>query len=161
MPIDPEIQQLLAQMQDIITPNPVGWWPPSFSFATLLTGLIGLIVGISWAVYTSHKSNQYRREAQILYKQAMQQASTPQQQIEVANHLLKQVSITHYGRKTIANLTGQKWVDFLQKTANYIDQPEYLAEYFNAHYQADFKFDKQRLTSVLNYAQSWIKGHHK
>ncbi len=159
--ISPEIQALLNQMQDIIVPDAVGWWPLSFSLASVLFGLIGLLIGIFWAVRRSWLENLYRQEAKELYDKAMQQANSPQQKLEIANRLLKQVAITHYGRKNIANLAGKSWTDFLRKTANYIDQPKYLAEYFDGHYQANFDFDDAKLTQVLNYTQSWIKGHHK
>lgn len=159
--ISPEIQALLNQMQDIIVPDAVGWWPLSFSLASVLVGLIGLLIGIFWAVRRSWLENLYRQEAKELYDKAIQQANSPQQKLEIANRLLKQVAITHYGRKNIANLAGENWTDFLRKTANYIDQPKYLAEYFDAHYQASFDFDDAKLTQVLNYTQSWIKGHHK
>jgi len=159
--VSPEIQALLNQMQDIIVPEAVGWWPLSFSLASVLFGLIGLFIGIFWAVRRSRLENLYRLEAKGLFDKAIQQATTPQQKLQVANRLLKQVAITHYGRKNIANLAGQSWTDFLRTTANYIEQPDFLGEYFNAHYQPSFDFDEQKLAEVLNYTQRWIKGHHK
>ncbi len=161
MAVTPEVQALLNQMQDIIVPDAVGWWPLSFSLASMIIGLTAILIGIFWAINRSHQDNLYRREAQSLFNEAIQQASTPQQKIEVANSFLKQVSITHYGRKTVAKLTGKDWVDFLKSTASYIDQPEHLAKYFNAHYQANFNFNMDKLEAILEYSQKWIKGHHK
>ena len=156
-----EIQNLLDQMQDIVIPGAVGWFPLSSSLLALAVGLMGFLMAIIWMVYTSKKANAYRLEAKTLYDEAMLTATSPQEKIEVANRLLKQVAITHYGRKTVANLSGESWVKFLQKTANYIDQPSFLKKYLNAHYQAKFEFEQQKLEAVLNYVQNWMKGHHK
>lgn len=161
MPVNPEIQQLLHQLNDIVIPEPVGWFPLSYGLMTLLVGLTGIIVGIVWSLQVSRKNNQYRREATSLFDKVIKQAKSPQQKIEIANSLLKQVAITNYGRQNVAKLSGKKWIQFLQQNANYIEQPAYLADYFNAHYRQDYLFDEQKLTNVLNYAQSWIKGHHK
>jgi|ACQI01.1.fsa_nt_gi hypothetical protein len=161
MPISPEIQQLLNQLNDVITPEPVGWFPLSFSLMAFITGLTGIIVGIVWTLLVSRRNNQYRREASSLFDKAIKQANSPEQKIEIANSLLKQVAITNYGRQNVAKLSGKKWIQFLKQNANYIEQPDYLTDYFNAHYQPDFEFDEAKLSKVLDYVQSWIKGHHK
>lgn len=159
--IAPDAQQLLKQLNDIIVPDAVGWLPPSAALMSLVIGLAGIIIGVVWALLSSHKANQYRRQAKNLFAEAIKQAATPQHKIEVANSLLKQVAITHYGRANVAMLAGQKWVEFLKTTANYIEQPKYLKQYLNAHYQDNFDFEENKLNAVLNYAKSWIKGHHK
>lgn len=159
--LSPEVQQLLSQFNDIILPNPVGWWPPSIAMLTFILLMLMVTLGITFSLFSRHKNNKYRREAKGLFIQALQDATSPKQKIEAANALLKQVAITHYGRQKVASLQGESWLEFLQKTASYIEQPAYLKQYLNAYYQKNFTYDEAELETVLNYLQSWIKGHHK
>lgn len=152
---------MLSQLQDIVTPDPVGWWPPSQTLIGLLVGLGGILIGLSWYFWTQRKANQYRRQAKSLFEDAMAQATTPKQKLQQANKLLKQVAITTYGRKQVAALSGKAWTDFLKQTASYIDQPEHLPQNLSAIYHADQPLDEWELEATLHYVQSWIKGHHK
>lgn len=160
-PLNPEVAQLLAQFNDIILPEAVGWWPPSIALLTLVLLGFSVLFGVFWTLWTRHHQNQYRREADAFFAQALAKDANPTQKIIQANALVKQVAITHYGRKTVANLQGEDWVRFLKETAQYIDQPEALMSYLNAHYQQEFEYDAIQLDQILSYLKSWIKGHHK
>lgn len=152
---------MLSQLQDIVTPDPVGWWPPSQTLIGLMVGIGGILIGLSWYFWTQRKANKYRRQAKSLFDAAMTQATTPKQKLQQANKLLKQVAITTYGRKQVAALSGDAWIDFLKQSASYIDQPEHLQQNLAAIYHADQPLDELELEATLNYVQSWIKGHHK
>lgn len=151
----------LAQLHDIVLPAPVGWWPPSSALIGLLVGAGGIIIGLTWYFLTQRKENQYRREAQDLFKQALANATTPQEKLISANRLLKQVAMTNYGRRTVASLHGDAWVRFLKQTANYIQQPDHLEQTLSSPYQRHHKAETKDIEEALNYAQNWIKGHHK
>lgn len=160
--MDATTQALLAQMHDLQLPDPVTWWPLANSVWSLIVGILGLFIGLSWYYWVRHKNNRYRREALAQLKHALTDPKnqSPTQQIMILNRLLKQVAITHYGRARVAPLTGQAWVDFLQETAIYIDQPENLAENLQAGYQP-LPISSLALKSCLDYGTAWIKGHHK
>lgn len=152
---------VLSQLNDIVVPNAVGWWPPSQTLVGLIVGLGGILIGISWYLWKQRRLNRYRSQAMGLLNTALAQAQTPHQKIQITNQLLKQVAITHYGRSQVAALNGQAWVDFLKKTALYIDQPAALVTFVSAHYQPDSQLSESDLTACLDYAAKWIKGHHK
>lgn len=158
---NPEFAQALANLHDIVIPDPVGWWPPSSGLIGLLVGGSGLLIGLTWYYWMQRRQNQYRRQAKTLFEQAMLNTETPQQKILVANKLLKQVAITNYGRRRVASLNGKEWIQFLKSTALYIDQPNHLQTHFEAAYQPNFEWDAIEMEQTLDYAQSWIKGHHK
>ncbi len=152
---------LLSQLNDIYIPEAVGWWPPSQTLVGLFVGLGGIIIGLSWYWWKQRRLNRYRGQAMDLFHQALAEATDPHQQIQATNALLKQVAITHYGRPQVAALNGQAWLDFLQKTASYIEQPEALQRFVSAHYHPQIDLDDLEIKACLDYAAKWIKGHHK
>lgn len=159
--MNPEINSALSQLNDLYIPEAVGWWPPSQTLIGLVTGLGGIIIGLSWYWWKQRRLNQYRGQAMDLLQSALKQATHPQQQIQATNKLLKQVAITHYGRARVAALNGQAWLNFLQETARYIDQPDAMQSFVSAHYQPKITLDEAELKTCLDYAGKWIKGHHK
>ncbi|MBD3611311.1 MAG: DUF4381 domain-containing protein [Hydrogenovibrio crunogenus] len=159
--MDPKTAQLLSQLKDIQVPDPVGWWPLSQTLIGLFVGLGGILIGLSWYYLTQRKNNRYRQEALLAFKKALASANNAQEKLQVANQLLKQVAITNYGRPNVANLSGQAWVDFLQKTALYIDQPDSLQHCLESIYRPNSSLSDAETQQALEYAMQWIKGHHK
>ncbi|MGC9385622.1 MAG: DUF4381 domain-containing protein [Hydrogenovibrio sp.] len=159
--MEPKIESLLTQLNDIALPEPVGWWPLSQTLIGLFVGIGGLIIGLSWYFYTQKRNNRYRNEALALFEQALHPAQSPQQRLHLANKLLKQVAITNYGRRDVAKLNGQAWVNFLHRTALYIDQPENLQACLEAAYRPNPDLSDHDIQATLDYARHWIKGHHK
>ena len=159
--MDPKTAQLLSQLKDIQVPDPVGWWPLSQTLIGLFVGLGGILIGLTWYYLTQRKNNRYRQEAMSAFNKALATANTPQEKLQIANKLLKQVAITNYGRHTVANLSGQAWVDFLHKTALYINQPDSLQECLESIYRPSASLSEAETQQTLAYATQWIKGHHK
>lgn len=159
--MDPKTAQLLSQLKDIQVPDPVGWWPLSQTLIGLFVGLGGILIGLSWYYLNQRKNNRYRQEAMSAFKKALAAANTPQEKLQIANKLLKQVAITNYGRQTVANLSGQAWVNFLHKTALYINQPDCLQECLESIYRPSTSLSEAETQQTLTYAMQWIKGHHK
>ncbi|MDG4813546.1 DUF4381 domain-containing protein [Hydrogenovibrio sp. 3SP14C1] len=159
--MDPKTAQLLSQLKDIQVPDPVGWWPLSQTLIGLFVGLGGILIGLSWYYLNQCKNNRYRQEALSAFNKALTAANTPQEKLQIANKLLKQVAITNYGRRTVANLSGQAWVDFLHNTALYINQPDSLQECLESIYRPSTSLSEAETQQTLAYAMQWIKGHHK
>lgn len=157
---NPNVLAALNQLQDIITPPPVGWWPLSNAVWAILVGVFSILTALIWYLIVRHKNNRYRREAQSLLQNTLQQTQTNQQKITQANQLLKQVAMTHYGRQKVAHLIGQEWVDFLHQTAQYIKMPEKFLTLLNQTYAQEQPGDLET-KEFIDFAQAWIKGHHK
>lgn len=159
--VSPQLQAALSQLHDIIMPPPVGWWPISDSLIALFIGIAGIIIGLSWYFLNQRKQNQYRREAQSLFDEAIAKSDDPKRQLQIANQLLKQVAITSYGRKQVAALTGTDWVLFLKQNASYVQQPDGLEDCFASLYNPNQPLEPQDIQETLNYVKQWIRGHHK
>lgn len=154
-----QLQQALKDLNDIHLPPPVTWWPLANSVWALLVGIFGVLMGFSWYQWKRFQNNRYRREALNIFATLQHNNSSLNTKIAEINQLLKQVAMTNYGRKKVAALTGKEWLNFLQQTCIYLDQPENLGETLQATYGQ--KVEELEAVNFFEYAQAWIKGHHK
>jgi preprotein translocase subunit YajC len=170
MKLTEQQQAVLNQLQDIQLPEPISWWPLAFSWWILILSFTSILVGTIWYFREQRKRNAYRREALEALSRIMQSKETYpslNEQILAINGLLKQVALTTYGRVNVAPLNDQAWLDFLQKNASFIPQPEALKTLFKVAYQAptietaQLKSEQALLTAWQTYAEKWIKGHHQ
>lgn len=163
--MNPQNAQLLAQLQDIQLPDPVGWWPLAFTWWVLLLSLGAMLLALIWFWIERRRRNAYRREAlqqlQQLINQPSADSSAQQATILQINALLKQVAITVYGRAKVAPLNGQAWLDFLKTNAEFIAQPQELLDCLQLAYQNAAETESRHALRVWqDYAKQWIRGHH-
>ena len=159
--LTPEMQQALAQLQDIRLPEPIGWWPVAFSWWILLLSVTSILIGIAWYFRDLKRRNAYRKQAQAILSNIMQNPElADNEKIQQMNRLLKQVALTAYGRSRVAALKEQEWVEFLRQNANYIKQPENLIGIFRLGYGPQQTLASE-LTTCYDYTKKWIKGHHQ
>ena len=151
MPQDP-----LAQLRDIHTPPAIDFWPlaPGWWFLTALVlfALAGAI--IIWQRY--RKQTAYKRVALLQLKQLQQQAQSDQDFLQALNILLKQTALATQPRRDIANLSGEKWLNFLDQLSKhsfFTDQKGVLA---NGPYQREIPSVNR--DQFYQGVKQWIKG---
>lgn len=148
----------LAQLEDIVLPDPVGWWPLSINVWVTLITLIIILTALIWYLLQRHKSARYRREANQQLKQLRQLDDS--ELLKQLNQLLKQVAMTAYGRQSCAGLDQQAWLMFLKSKAAFLQQPQAL-ERLQQRYQINAEpLTEPERAALFYYAEHWIKGHH-
>lgn len=116
-PPSPEARELLAQLRDIHEPAPVSWWPPAPGW-WLLGALV--LAAVAAAIFFWHRRqkirarNRYRVEAIRLLREVDPGNPRAPEQI---NEILKRVAVTSFGRPACGNLTGRRWIEFLEKSS--------------------------------------------
>ncbi|CAN8140271.1 DUF4381 domain-containing protein [uncultured Thiomicrorhabdus sp.] len=153
--------QVLQQLHDIQLPEPIGWWPMAFAWWILLLSVTSIIIGVIWYFTDLRRRNVYRRQATKNLQKIMQQDGASSNKVMQINALLKQVAITAYGRRRVAVLHQNQWLDFLQKNANYIPQPEAIKQNVHCAYAPPNSQNQELVNAWHDYAQRWIKGHHQ
>lgn len=98
----------LDRLHDLVTPPPVPWWPPAPGWAIVLALFALLLLGLLLKVFMHWQANRYRREALSLLE------NTPPAGLSA---LLKRVALTVWPREEVADLTGDRWLRFLDRTA--------------------------------------------
>ena len=119
-----------------------------------------VIAGLTW-LYRYWRANRYRREAMSELVQLLEnwhQNEDDHAYLEALQKLLKRAALTSFPREDVASLTGEAWVQFLDRTTgshNFsIGEAEVLID---GTYRPDISVDVETLHLV---AKSWIQKHH-
>lgn len=151
----------LAQLRDIQQPGMIESWPPAPGWwLVAIVALCLLIAGCTW-LFRRWKENRYRREAlkeldclliewhehqsDLVYLQSLQR-------------LLKRVALTRFPREDVASLTGEAWVQFLDRSTGSHDFSMGATEsLIDGNYRQGAEINVETLQKI---ATNWIRNHH-
>ena len=138
----------LDNLRDIVTPDPVSWWPlaPGW-WVVILAGCLLAAIG-AWRGVSRWRANAYRREA-------LAKLGSAESIADVAC-LLKRTALGAYPRSSVASLTGEAWCRFLTESSREPmpqDVSKALTRDLFRHGDSDAS------DSLRSYAVSWIRNH--
>lgn len=113
-----DLAQTLAQLRDIHLPPPVDWWPPAPGW-WLLLGAMVLALGSAWLVKVLHTRRRLQRRALELLNHMERHYLQSRDAIVFASQvsaLLRRVAVIRFPEQHPAGLTGEAWLDFLDRT---------------------------------------------
>lgn len=161
--VPPNAQGLLSQLRDIHTPAPIGNWPPAPGWILLAVLVLIAVAWLTWWLIHRWRANRYRREA---LKELDELMSSWRTSADAATYLvrytelLKRTALTHFPRDRVANLTGEAWVDFLDRSANTdefsMGAGQVLIE---GHYRA--ANETVDVDELHRLGEMWIKHHDR
>jgi hypothetical protein len=142
----------LNRLHDIVVPAPLSlWWPLApgwwvvITLVILLGGIIGYILWKKW------QANAYRRAAVKELNQMTDVNLLPQ--------LLKRTALSVYPRETVAALTGEKWIAFLNASASRAIFTKSIGEKLLSLSYQPHEMNETEKQDVLTAAEKWIMGH--
>lgn len=155
----------LDNLQDIVEPAAVSWWPPATGFWILFALLLvwGLAIGLRLLI--RYKRNSYRREALALLKQiepGLQPAQTRGSALGEVAMLLKRTALSAYPREDVARLSGEEWLAFLDRSGNTHDFSRSAASVIGSiswQPQAGASLSGEELKVVVGAVRHWINQH--
>ena len=109
--------QIFVPPNDVITPESISWFPPSWLLSVILFTVLALII---WCIITLVKYRQVyavKRAAIIELSEIQAQANLSDfQKLVLFNQLLKRLALHYYPQEqsSIALLHSQAWSDWLQ-----------------------------------------------
>jgi hypothetical protein len=155
----------LQNLNNIVLPEAVGWWPLASGWYFLL-GL--LLIVLTWFTYTTIKNrtnNRYRRAALHQLELLSQEINKTDKRDSVLRQipiLLKRTALTVYPRRQLASLTGKSWHDFLnskvstpsftESSCNSLDSISYSVEDLDT-------VDAEAASELLKACKHWLKHH--
>lgn len=115
----------LSELADIHLPEAVGIWPLAPGWWLVIAVLLALAV---WAVILlrrhlhrlrlrRHALEELDRCRRIL-ERSTGNGQTTVDYVNAVNAVLRRVALTHFPRRTVAGLTGERWVEFLRSHGN-------------------------------------------
>ncbi len=155
----------LQNLNDIILPAPVSWWPLAIGwyFAAAL-----LLVAVVWFVHRSlqkWEENRYRRgaleELRTLTEEVLSTSGCDDSLVQLPI-LLKRTALAAYPRHRIAALSGKEWHTFLNsktRTPLFTDAVARTLDIVSYATTNLSTVDAHAVTTLLNASQHWIKHH--
>jgi len=157
----------LDKLHDIVQPVAVSWWPPAAGLWILLALLLVWCVAIGVRFTIRYSRNTYRREALVLLRDIeprLQPAETRNSALGELATLLKRVALNAYSRNKVAQLSGKRWLAFLDHSGN-TDQFSRGAAAVIAEVtwqpQAGSNLSDQELKQISDAAHHWISQHSR
>lgn len=157
--MDPATETALRMLRDVMVPAPVSWVPQTWGWVLLATILV-IAIGVCGAIWFVHfRRNAYRRAALRLLGGIERQADTTPscQAASAIAVLLKRTALSVWPREKVAGLSGQNWIDFVerQNRGKIGDNLRLLLseqEYRGADQQLD-------IAALIAEARQWIEQH--
>jgi hypothetical protein len=156
----------LDNLHDIVAMPPVSWWPlaPGWYALALLILLIAVLGGWRW--FRRRRLNAYRRVALIELEALSRRTGSAHERkaaLRKLPEILKRTALAAWPREEVAELTGKKWLAFLDRTAgtNAFSQGEgrilpELAYGGSKFFQA---LTDEEVRTLTRLAERWIREH--
>jgi hypothetical protein len=148
----------LGDFVEVVAPAAINWWPQTVGW-WWLGAILGLFAGYrGWQVLRRWYHNRYRREAAARLRRL---AGSAESLVPVAdiNRLLKLAALVAYSREQVARLSGQAWVDFLNRQCA---TPPFSAEQGRLLALAPYTggaVDANSGRQLLEAALIWVREH--
>ncbi len=106
-------------LRDIHLPEAISWWPPAPGWWLLL--LVAAVLVASFLVYRHVRRRRVLKRTALAelatIRQRYQQDGDAIQLIQALSALMRRASISFYQRSNTASLTGNRWLRYLDSTA--------------------------------------------
>ncbi len=156
----------LQDLHDIVVPTPVSWLPPAPGWYALgLTVLLFLLWGAA-VLHRRWRRNAYRRQALAelaRLQHALATDRTAPLLLPRLSELLKRTALAAYGRGQAASLSGQPWLDFLDRCCG---SPLFEGEngrlLLLGSYAPETRLDgisRAQVQSLCTAVRAWLAGH--
>ncbi len=101
----------IDRLHDLVLPPPEPLWPPTPGWSIVLLTIAFIALGfiLKWVI--RWQSNRYRREAIHLLDH-------PETTTAMFSSIIKRAALTKWPRSEIADLTGSRWLEFLDRSAD-------------------------------------------
>jgi hypothetical protein len=147
----------LKNLNDIILPEAVSWWPPAEGWYLLSAVLVVVLAWIAFRSIRRWRENRYRRQALVLLNQ-LKRAHIESAWREIPE-LLKRTALAAFPRDLVASSCGANWTQFLHRTAPRMALEPGAAALLERMAYATGDPDKAEVEQLFISAEAWIKYH--
>jgi Domain of unknown function (DUF4381) len=148
-------------LRDIHLPEAIGWWPPALGW-WLLAVLIPLTIALIFWLYKRITRKTAIKAAKKLLQQIRQDTQRDNsQKVQDLSALLRRVAISTTARNECAGLTGQQWLEFLDRSVKKSPFTQGIGQLLaNAPYQQSPPTE-QEISQLTNLCEDWLKAQTK
>ncbi len=166
----PALEAPTLNLRDIHLPEPVSWWPPAPGWWLLAVAIVLFIIVffIIRKIYRkTYLKRQLKRDIKAEFEHIKQHYQQTQNEVALAQALsvlLRRASISYYPAKNIAGLTGDEWLDWLDKTSTKSATKKFQSDVgkvlLSAPYMADNSHLNYDVQNLIQLCQSWLLSAH-
>lgn len=158
-------ETLLAQMNDVITPEPVGLWPLAPGW-WLLGILLCVLIGFSiFALWRYRRQNRYKKFAlaELATIKRNDDKYSNALLAQALSAVLKKTALNAYphSRHRLAALYGEAWLEFLDRALKKPAPQTPDKSWITKMYQPYSDSESIDRTALQHYARHWVKHHAK
>ena len=158
-PLPPGALDLLNSLKDVHEPPPPGFWPLAWGWWVLIVLVSGAFIFglVEWR--RRHRLSAPVRAAFVELDDWRLSARdrNPRDAADELAALLRRVALVRYPRPLVAQLTGDAWLNFLDRTSEsdaFSRGPARILG--NDRYAPDVNLDTETVASL---AQRWLRAH--
>lgn len=157
----------LAQLREIVVPEPVGFMPQTVGWLILFILLLALISWWALRRYRRWQANYYRRSALAeleVLREHMLQADHRAVSLSSLAILVKRTALHSFPREEVAALSGRDWLQFLAdstavvtfegKTGSLLAELEYAPPE-----SIETECSKEEVSELTRALKDWIQHH--
>jgi hypothetical protein len=141
---------LLAQLKDIKTPEPVGHWPLAWGWWLVIAIAVICVLFTSYWLFKQYQHRSAKRQALKLLHQLKDEA--PMAKVAGLNQVLKRANLAYQHRDAIADLSGDDWAKWLNQHKKYV---QITPELLHLTYRPDCSEEEANLYYLQ--VQQWLK----
>ena len=160
LPPLPEIfgNYVLGDFVEIVSPDSIDWLPQTAGWAWLGIALLVVTCRYGWRRARHWYRNRYRREA-IARLQYLSAITTAEFSLAELNKLLKLTALAAFSREQVARLSGEEWIDFLNRHCPSPPFSPELQEVLVTGAYRNTAVDDRTRQHLLAACHTWICDH--
>ncbi len=157
------------QLQPIVLPEPIKWWPPAPGWWLLAATL--LIAIVLWR-YVKHRRLQGQKAPATLALDPLRESALQQLHalpkpfdgeqagpwLQQLNQLLKRLCAVRYPEYASHTLSGREWLAFLDSRCPAAGLTRWMI-LVNGSYQPDCRLDDKAIVQLQQAIEIWIRKH--
>jgi hypothetical protein len=151
---------VLGDFAEVVSPHAISWLPQTTGWAWLGAALLVLLLRYLFKRIQLWYQNRYRREAAARLEQLATNPDHKTWLIEL-NTLLKLTALAAFSREQVARLSGQDWVEFLNR---HCAAPPFSAELGRVLALGTYTGTTVAETTrqqLLAAARNWVQTHER
>ncbi len=149
----------LAKLKEIALPEAISYFPQTPAWYVLFGVIVVLILFFLWKQYKHYQNNKYRRVALTELSKIKSEKT-----YEEIPELVKRVALAFLDRNEIASLSGETWLEFLNKSYKGNGFSSDAGSLFiDFGYSSQTRIDQYQqgeIKNLINLISEWIKKHN-
>ena len=147
----------LVDFAEVVPPESISWLPQTVGWSWLGVAVLALTLHYLWRRLKHWYRNRYRREA-VARLQALSSNTGATEFVADINSVLKITALVAYSRESVAKLSGESWVNFLNQQC---EQPPFTPEHIELLARSVYRvqaFELQR-DQLTQASVIWVEQH--